>query len=110
MYMIMMASLSLLGALSALVGLQTPTVSPFPDVPPGHWAYQAVTDLHNRGILLGYPGRKVSTDTARESVFSPAKNSAKDGTIKRSSASKISRTAFQQRRSEKRKAPHAAKH
>lgn len=27
----------------------------FPDVPKNHWAYQAVTDLKRRGILIGYP-------------------------------------------------------
>lgn len=27
----------------------------FPDVPKDHWAYQAVTDLKRRGILVGYP-------------------------------------------------------
>ncbi|MDE2125505.1 MAG: S-layer homology domain-containing protein [Armatimonadetes bacterium] len=32
---------------------QTP--KPFADVPAGHWAYQAVTDLQSKGILLGYP-------------------------------------------------------
>lgn len=30
-------------------------VKDFPDVPKTHWAYEAVTDLHQRGILLGYP-------------------------------------------------------
>jgi len=42
-----------------LVGLsfgQTPQpVRPFPDVPKTHWAYSAVTELHERGILRGYP-------------------------------------------------------
>lgn len=27
----------------------------FPDVPANHWAYQAVTDLANKGYVLGYP-------------------------------------------------------
>jgi hypothetical protein len=27
----------------------------FPDVPQDHWAYAAVTELHQKGILLGYP-------------------------------------------------------
>lgn len=30
-------------------------VSDFPDVPKTHWAYQAVTQLKQKGILLGYP-------------------------------------------------------
>lgn len=29
--------------------------NPFKDVPTDHWAYQAVTDLQQKGILLGYP-------------------------------------------------------
>ncbi|HZT44110.1 MAG TPA: S-layer homology domain-containing protein [Chthonomonadaceae bacterium] len=28
---------------------------PFRDVPDTHWAYQAVTDLQSKGILIGYP-------------------------------------------------------
>src|SRR5437016_2824868 len=28
---------------------------PFEDVKPGTWPYEAVTDLHNKGILIGYP-------------------------------------------------------
>jgi hypothetical protein len=27
----------------------------FKDLDPQHWAYQAVTDLQSKGILLGYP-------------------------------------------------------
>lgn len=30
----------------------------FPDVPPEHWAYQAVEDLANAGLVLGYPDGK----------------------------------------------------
>jgi len=29
--------------------------SPFSDVPRDHWAYDAVTDLAQRGLLIGYP-------------------------------------------------------
>lgn len=29
--------------------------SQLPDVPPGHWAYQAVEELANAGLVLGYP-------------------------------------------------------
>lgn len=32
-----------------------PRTAPFPDVPPGHWAYTAVETLRVRGILRGYP-------------------------------------------------------
>lgn len=43
-----------------LVGValgRTPqSVQPFPDVPKNHWAYAAVTELHEKGILQGYPG------------------------------------------------------
>jgi len=28
---------------------------PFPDVPKDHWAYQAVMELKEKGILIGYP-------------------------------------------------------
>src|SRR5437764_10689321 len=28
---------------------------PFEDVKPDHWAYQAVTDLQQKGIITGYP-------------------------------------------------------
>ena len=29
--------------------------TPFPDVPKSHWAYDAVEQLRQRGILRGYP-------------------------------------------------------
>jgi S-layer family protein/phosphate-selective porin O/P len=29
-----------------------------PDVPPGHWAYEAVRDLANKGLVMGYPDGK----------------------------------------------------
>ena len=59
-----------LGALSALLCLvplaagaqeaprpdRTPAADrPFSDVPPGHWAFDAVEDMRKRGILRGYP-------------------------------------------------------
>ncbi|HOP80625.1 MAG TPA: S-layer homology domain-containing protein, partial [Armatimonadota bacterium] len=28
---------------------------PFADVPPDHWAYEAVNELQEDGILIGYP-------------------------------------------------------
>jgi hypothetical protein len=31
---------------------------PFLDVPPGHWAAQAVQNLKDEGILVGYPPEK----------------------------------------------------
>jgi hypothetical protein len=30
----------------------------FPDVPKTHWAYEAVTDLKAKGILIGYPAEQ----------------------------------------------------
>jgi hypothetical protein len=35
----------------------TPPVrsTPFPDVPRGHWAFDAVEQMRQRGILRGYP-------------------------------------------------------
>lgn len=30
-------------------------VAPFPDVPPGHWAFDAVEKLRQAGIIIGYP-------------------------------------------------------
>jgi hypothetical protein len=33
------------------------TTQPFPDVPKGHWAYEAVMELKQKGILIGYPSR-----------------------------------------------------
>jgi len=38
------------------LGQVPPPVQPFRDVPKTHWAYAAVTDLRERGILKGYPG------------------------------------------------------
>jgi hypothetical protein len=29
--------------------------TPFPDVPRGHWAFDAVEQMRQRGILRGYP-------------------------------------------------------
>lgn len=40
----------------------------FPDVPKNHWAYQAVTDLAQRGIVQGYPaeGGKLRTRSSAQ--------------------------------------------
>jgi hypothetical protein len=56
MLQIIWLSLSLwayLAAWSAQPAMQAPR--PFWDVPTTHWAYQAVADLKQQGILLGYP-------------------------------------------------------
>ncbi len=34
---------------------ETGVAAPFPDVPPNHWAFEAVEKLRNAGILIGYP-------------------------------------------------------
>ncbi len=34
----------------------------FPDVPKDHWAYQAVEQVRETGIMVGYPGREFRTD------------------------------------------------
>jgi hypothetical protein len=50
------ASLSALGLVWAMPALaQDQAAQPFKDLDPKHWAYEAVTDLQSKGILLGYP-------------------------------------------------------
>src|SRR5262245_17642883 len=39
--------------LGARAQAQTPS-----DVPPNHWAFEAVQDLANKGLVLGYPDGK----------------------------------------------------
>jgi len=39
----------------------------FPDVPKSHWAYEAVTDLKARGILVGYPPSSPKSSVTRRS-------------------------------------------
>jgi hypothetical protein len=48
------ASLSVLAASWATAALAQDT-KPFQDVPNTHWAYEAVTELQQKGILQGYP-------------------------------------------------------
>lgn len=49
---------------------QTPQpIQPFPDVPRTHWAYAAVTELHQRGILHGYPSQ-YDRSTPHAALFS----------------------------------------
>ncbi len=38
---------------------------PFRDVPPNHWAAQAVETLRQKGIVRGYPATTDRTPTAR---------------------------------------------
>lgn len=50
------ASLSALAMAWCLpASAQDQAAAPFKDVPDTHWAYQAVTDLQSKGILIGYP-------------------------------------------------------
>lgn len=42
----------------------TQQVAPFSDVPPDHWAYNAVNELHQLGILIGYPSTKLPSKGA----------------------------------------------
>lgn len=50
------ALLALFSCVAALASAQTPS-SPVPaDVPKGHWAYDAIRNLYEAGILRGYPG------------------------------------------------------
>ncbi|HLK59672.1 MAG TPA: S-layer homology domain-containing protein [Chthonomonadaceae bacterium] len=44
-----------LATLAITWATQAKAQQPFADVPQDHWAYQAVTDLQSKGILIGYP-------------------------------------------------------
>lgn len=49
------------------VALQQPVVpktAPFADVPAGHWAADAVQQLKDEGILVGYPPARLDTGAA----------------------------------------------
>ena len=39
--------------------------TPFPDVPRGHWAFDAVEQMRQRGILRGYPPQRKKTAPRR---------------------------------------------
>ena len=58
----------------------------FSDVPPSHWAYQAVADLKRRGILLGYPADK---NAPGEPKVTKAKPAAKSKTVVRASVKTV---------------------
>jgi hypothetical protein len=49
------ASLSVLALSWAAGSVKAQDAQPFADVKPDHWAYQAVTDLQQKGIITGYP-------------------------------------------------------
>jgi len=40
---------------AALVGCAAAAAAGFPDVPPWHWAYEAVTRDQDAGVIVGYP-------------------------------------------------------
>jgi len=42
-------------AAGVLLAVGIATAAPFPDVPPWHWAYDAVTRIHDAGLVQGYP-------------------------------------------------------
>lgn len=44
-----------LAALAALSGISAHAANPFSDVSTSDWAYQAVVDLSDQGIVEGYP-------------------------------------------------------
>lgn len=52
----LVAVTSVAGTLAGL-GLARPALAqgPFSDVPPNHWAYEAINELASRGILKGFP-------------------------------------------------------
>jgi hypothetical protein len=53
----MMKKLALLAGVAALMAFGRPALAqgPFADVPTDHWAYDAVNELAQRGIVNGYP-------------------------------------------------------
>lgn len=70
-FAIMMVTFYLLSAI-----LPASAQLPFPDVPPTHWAYQAVTDLKAKGILLGYPAESSPSTKSKKVVYSLACSSS----------------------------------
>jgi hypothetical protein len=64
-----MSTLLSLILVSLSLGQTLQPVRPFPDVPRNHWAYAAVTELHEKGILKGYPG-KYDRSTPHAALFS----------------------------------------
>lgn len=58
--------------------LEMRDVTPFPDVPPGHWAASSVETLHRTGIVRGYPAaakpiRQIRPQTARRQARATVK-------------------------------------
>ncbi len=50
-----LASCSVIAISLAVAGTRAGAQSNFPDVPKDHWAYSAVLELKQKGILIGYP-------------------------------------------------------
>jgi len=73
------AALGLSGAAAArAAGEAPPAARPFADVPPGHWAYDAVEEMRRLGILRGYPPSppKAAAPAGPAKKPSPAKKKA----------------------------------
>src|SRR5436305_15352563 len=53
----MMKKLAVLASVVAAIAVARPALAqgPFADVPTDHWAYDAVNELAQRGIVNGYP-------------------------------------------------------
>ncbi|HLK59399.1 MAG TPA: ankyrin repeat domain-containing protein [Chthonomonadaceae bacterium] len=60
-HLMLVASLACTGS----IALARPD-KPFPDVPKDHWAYQAVMELKQKGILIGYPDGTFNDNGSRE--------------------------------------------
>ena len=59
----------LMGFLAFLYSLAfAQSTQPFPDVPKDHWAYQAVMELKQKGILIGYPDETFNGKTNRQPI------------------------------------------
>jgi hypothetical protein len=77
----------LLAGLTLTLSLGRPAPAPaqgrFADVPPDHWAYNAVNELAARGILVGYPAPSRAgkpTEQPQAARQTPARSRARNGT------------------------------
>lgn len=69
-------ALLLFSLASGVCSAQAPTrpIVPFPDVPKDHWAYQAVMELQQKGILVGYPDGTFHGEKSKHSPSPVKKN------------------------------------
>ena len=49
--------LAIAAAAALTAGVSAYAANPFSDVSPDDWAYQAVSDLSDQGVVEGYPGQ-----------------------------------------------------